>query len=339
MSAQRQEEAKQATLTRRQTERERVTWNYRYDGRGPAYTVSRWHAGEREDLARMIGVVRRLGPASHDHRLELWMAAWADLDENDHVRDHLVGDQFTSKEEATEALSRAVDGADIHGRLEIPLDESRPRPKVWGIAPGSDRAGTVRRVALVACSARKVATIKPAGELYLGRTFKAAKDWAEEHADAWYVLSALHMVVDPRRELEPYDTAFSHMDAETRRYRIRGMASSVVNLIAHLTDNEHGRRDGTFGAGLELVCLAGGPYAEAVRMATVDEPGYRGTVSFPLAGLAIGQQYAWLKTNSETNTAGETNSSRPRETAPGEGGDQLALSSLNPIPFAEVEPQ
>jgi hypothetical protein len=316
------EEAKQAALTRRKAERERVTWHYCYDGRGPAYTVSRWHAGEREEHARMIGVVRRLGPASHDHRLELWMATWAEI-VDERVVDHLVGDHFSGREEATEALSRAVDAS---AHLTVPLEETVRRPKLEHLTPGKDLAGRVRRVALVACSNRKRATILPARDLYCGRTFTAARAWAEEHADAWFVLSALHSVVDPRRELEPYDYAFSHLDAESRRCKVRAMATSVVNLIAHLTDDDHGRRDGTFGAGLELVCLAGGPYAAAVRMATVDEPGYRGTVSFPLAGLAIGQQYAWLKTNSETNTAGETNSSRPREAVPVEHGDQLALT-------------
>ena len=170
------------------------------------------------------------------------------------------------------------------------------RPRLEYLTPGEDLAGQdVRRVVLVACSNKKRAATLPAQDLYVGRTFLAARTWAETFADAWFVLSALHFVVDPRRELEPYDYAWQHLDAASRRTRTQAMATSVVNLIAHLTDNDHGRRDGTYGAGLELVCLAGGHYASAVRLATDGEPGFKGAVHFPLAGLGIGQQYAWLR--------------------------------------------
>jgi PAS domain-containing protein len=221
------------------------------------------------------------------------------------------------------AQHRVVHGADrvsaVRGAEREYDDLMRPRPAVWGRPPGSDHVGA-QRVALVACSNRKAACILPAGELYRGRTFEAAKAWAEEHADAWFILSALHMVVDPRRELEPYDAAWQHMDAETRRARVRGMATSVNNLVAHLTGWKHG--DVTFGAGLELVVLAGGHYAEAVRAVT-DRPDFAGAVHFPLTGLGIGQQYARLRAGGELVTPAPP--PRPVESAPVELGDQLSL--------------
>lgn len=198
------------------------------------------------------------------------------------------------------------------------------RPALDYLVPGVDRVGAPR-VALVACSNKKRAATLPAGELYVGRTFLAAREWAERHADAWFVLSALHGVVDPRRELEPYDYAFAHLDAESRRCKVQAIATSVVNLIAHLTDNEHGRHDGTFGAGLELVVLAGGHYASAVRLATLGEPGFKGAVHFPLAGLAIGKQYAWLRSDQDPATTPPVQPLVCPAGSPVELGDQLSL--------------
>lgn len=48
------------------------------------------------------------------------------------------------------------------------------------------------RLAIVACSASKLAHAAPARELYTGALFKLARELAETVADRWVILSAKH---------------------------------------------------------------------------------------------------------------------------------------------------
>lgn len=63
-----------------------------------------------------------------------------------------------------------------------------------------------RRVGLVACSGRKRTTRAAAADLYTGALFVKARRYVELTCpDGWHVLSALHGLVDPSTEVDPYD--------------------------------------------------------------------------------------------------------------------------------------
>lgn len=68
-------------------------------------------------------------------------------------------------------------------------------------------------IALIACSAAKLPSPAPARDLYQGQLFRAARAWAEAHADAWYILSALHHVLDPAEVVEPYNLSLADVAA------------------------------------------------------------------------------------------------------------------------------
>jgi len=69
---------------------------------------------------------------------------------------------------------------------------------------------------LVGCGARKLAHAAPAKDLYTGPLFRAARAYAEAHADAWYVLSAKYGLVHPDRVIEPYNVYLPKLNAVER---------------------------------------------------------------------------------------------------------------------------
>ena len=54
------------------------------------------------------------------------------------------------------------------------------------------------RVALVSCVKSRRPEPAPARDLYTSPLFRAMRRYAESHADAWYILSAKHGLVDRR---------------------------------------------------------------------------------------------------------------------------------------------
>ena len=165
-----------------------------------------------------------------------------------------------------------------------------------------------RPVALVACSAAKLTEPAPAKDLYQGQLFRLARAWAERFAARWYVLSALHGVLDPSRVIEPYDLSMAD--------RARGLHWRAR------TDSPIGRREGKpvygmdpidawattcrgqlmggaagptvyFEGGDTLVMLAGAAYREPLTKWL--PPWGARQIETPLTGLGIGRQKQWLR--------------------------------------------
>jgi len=70
------------------------------------------------------------------------------------------------------------------------------------------------RVALVACSALKRGVRCAARDIYLGQAFRAGRAVAEATCSEWRVLSALHRVLEPSQEIEPYNTQLGELSRE-----------------------------------------------------------------------------------------------------------------------------
>src|ERR1700683_3595000 len=71
-------------------------------------------------------------------------------------------------------------------------------------------------VTLVACCGPKLAEPAPAADLYVSALFKKARTYAEQRG-RWFILSALHGLLDPSTVIDPYDVTLKKMPAQKRR--------------------------------------------------------------------------------------------------------------------------
>ena len=133
----------------------------------------------------------------------------------------------------------------------------------------------MRTVCLVSCVSKKLNGWSAAGNLYQSDWFKKAKQYAETHADHWFILSAYHGVLAPTDWIDPYNKTLNTMKAEERK----AWANKVIYQITDI-EADH------------FTILAGRRYREHLTE-WMDETGY--SYSVPMEGLGIGQQLAWLK--------------------------------------------
>ena len=145
------------------------------------------------------------------------------------------------------------------------------------------------RVGLIACGARKLDHAAPAGELYTGGLFTAAREYVSSSCDWWAILSARHGLVSPEQILEPYNMTMAERSPAERA----GWAGRVdLHLrLGHrspageLLLEPLGYRRPTF------VLLAG----ELYRRELVPVLERWAAVEVPLEGLGIGSQLGALK--------------------------------------------
>ncbi len=136
------------------------------------------------------------------------------------------------------------------------------------------------KIALVGCSSRKLTEPAPARDLYISSLFQAARDYAETHADRWFILSAHYGLVLPDRIIEPYNTSLAEKSPLERTLWTAQIAQQLTEL--------HLLQDSTV-----WIFLTGQMYARHLsRYLTMT-----GTVEQPLTGLRVGQQIAWLKSH------------------------------------------
>lgn len=126
------------------------------------------------------------------------------------------------------------------------------------------------RIALVGCAKEKRSAPVPARVLYRSSLFGLAVQFAEATCDRFFILSALHALVEPERVLAPYDLTLDQV--RDRAAWGRDVAEALRRAVPP---------DAT------LVLLAGEAYG-AFR------PFVPNRVETPLAGLGIGQRRAWL---------------------------------------------
>ncbi len=136
---------------------------------------------------------------------------------------------------------------------------------------------------LVGCCKTKRRHRAPAKELYCSPLFRLCRAWAEQHADAWAILSAHYGVVRPDMEIEPYDTTI----AQRRPFGQPPLSRKDFGNWLYSHVQAWRSRYATPTEGPRLVILAGKPYWACLV----------GRLEFtvPLDGLGIGQRLRWLK--------------------------------------------
>lgn len=169
------------------------------------------------------------------------------------------------------------------------------------------------RVGLVGCVKSKLDEPAPARELYISPLFRGRRARVETTCDRWYVLSALHGMVDPEQVLDPYDrTLVGAPRDERRRWAnqvleqfdalFEDASSLMVEVHAGAAYLDHGLVDGLFDRGAEVVN--------------------------PVAGLTMGQQLRWYRetTGSKVFDARGVLPEPRNSRAPATGGRYAPLS-------------
>lgn len=132
-------------------------------------------------------------------------------------------------------------------------------------------------VTLVACVSKKRDSPQPASQLYCSDWFVKAADYAAKHSDCWYILSAKYGLVTPDAIIEPYSETLKRMP----RMKRRQWADAIVNHLKNILQ-----------PGDQVILLAGWSYREFL-IEPIREMGC--VIQVPMAGLGIGQQLHWLK--------------------------------------------
>lgn len=116
-------------------------------------------------------------------------------------------------------------------------------------------------------------------ELYTGDLFKKSRAYAKTF-DAWFILSAKLGLARPETIVAPYDATLT---TATRQEKTRWAGKVLTQFVAMYP----------YPKGICVTFLAGknyrDPLADLLLGHGVD------SVEFPMAGLGIGQQLAWLK--------------------------------------------
>jgi hypothetical protein len=135
-------------------------------------------------------------------------------------------------------------------------------------------------VALIGCGKSKRMERSRASELYTGRLFRAAYAHALTVADDVYILSALHGLLSPHEEVDPYDFSMTKMLPHHRSE----WGEKVVSILLMQYPMTK----------LSIVFLAGRQYVDPVFKAALTE-GVAWNMADPLVGMDLWERIAYLK--------------------------------------------
>lgn len=161
------------------------------------------------------------------------------------------------------------------------------------------------RVGLVGCVKSKQEHPAPARELYTSTLFDGRRRTVESSCERWFILSALHGLLNPDEIVEPYDLAMTEMSRPERREwstRVLEDLRGQLGSLDRVTFEIH----------------AGADYANFGLVDGLRTAGAK--VEQPTAGMPIGVQLTWYADRSEAaRTAARTGTTG--------GGSAAATSS------------
>lgn len=131
------------------------------------------------------------------------------------------------------------------------------------------------RIGLVGCVKSKVDHSAPAQDLYTSPLFRGRRAAVERTCDRWFVLSALHGLVEPDDLLDPYDQTLKDASRTERRRWSHQVLQDLEYQIGSL-------------AGHTFEIHAGRDYVAWGLESGLRERG--AVVELPVEGLTLGQQ-------------------------------------------------
>jgi hypothetical protein len=137
-----------------------------------------------------------------------------------------------------------------------------------------------RKIGLVGCVKQKSDVGQPAATLYTSTLFKGRVRYVERSCDRWFVLSALHGLVEPTTVLKPYDVTLTRASRQQRRQWSQLVLRQLHDTLGDLS---------TYAFEIH----AGAAYRDYGLSAGLSATG--ATVTVPAAGLVQGRQLAFYK--------------------------------------------
>ena len=183
--------------------------------RGRAEPVVELNFAELDALVGGMPASARRHPAwwaisrtAHDHA-----RAWLDAERRASPRFNEGCVRFTSASDSrTEDLPKYatvnVRQESRSGSTDVPLRTTMSLTR---------EGGPARRIGLVGCVKDKASVARPAKELYQSLLFQGRRRYVEQSRSEWWILSALHGLVDPNDVLEPYDVTLNDASVLERR--------------------------------------------------------------------------------------------------------------------------
>lgn len=133
------------------------------------------------------------------------------------------------------------------------------------------------KICLVSCASSKLPHKAKAGDIYTSTLFQYAKAVAKRDYDQWYILSAMHGLLNPENVIEPYNKTLNGQDRTQRKDWARKVLQELLKKLKQ---------------GDSITFFAGDNYREYL-VADLVASGY--TCATPLEGLGLGQQIHTLK--------------------------------------------
>lgn len=176
------------------------------------------------------------------------------------------------------------------------------------------------RIGLVGCVKTKRVAPAPAKDLYISPLFGARKAHVERTCDRWFVLSALHGMLEPDEVIAPYDHTLQRVPARGRR----AWAGEVLAQI-----------DQRLGAivGQVIEIHAGAAYASHGLVEGLETRG--ATVDWPVAGLALGEQLTFY---GQARPVIQTHRRPPSTPAPAPAPVPRGDTTPVPVPTGKYRP-
>lgn len=147
-------------------------------------------------------------------------------------------------------------------------------------------SGLVRNVALVGCGKAKVKEGPvPAKDLYIGNPFRMSMRHAVRTADDVHILSALHGLVAPHQELEPYDLSMTKMFISDQRIWGERVVDELRTAYPLMP--------------IRIIFYAGQHYVRPILAAMTPDLRYW-TFENPLEGLDLFARMRWFRAQEES---------------------------------------
>jgi hypothetical protein len=137
------------------------------------------------------------------------------------------------------------------------------------------------RIGLVGCVKSKLSYAAPARDIYTSALFRGARCAVERTCERWFILSALHGLVDPDAVIEPYERTLTTASPSQRQ----AWAERVLRQVEE-----------RLGADLSLHHFEAHAGRAYLGFGLVDGLLTRGaSVEQPLDGLGIGKRLSFYK--------------------------------------------
>lgn len=161
-------------------------------------------------------------------------------------------------------------------------------------------------IVVVGCCDKKATGKRKASDLYQSDLFKKSAEYAKNNSDEWVIASALHGIITPGYQIEPYDQRLGKSKADIER------AKGMMNVLGIAPKAAFRKPKGGIQEvredAIRVVILAGKDYAEAIKASLPSGI----EVVEPLKGKEIGQRLQWLSEQNSRKTK------KPEEVLTGE---------------------